>query len=366
MRICHVIESASGGSAAILAMLALHAVRRGHETHVVYSPDRADERLVESLKAGGTIVTSVPMRRSVGPHDVRDGLRLRQALRSLGPLDVLHSHSSKAGALVRTAGRFSGTAQIYSPHGFYTMTGQAPFYVGPVERALALLTDRIIAVSNYERRHALELGIAENKVSIVVNGVAPFEPLARDEARRELGLDTSAFVVGFVGRLAEQKDPVAAVETALALPGDIRAQLVIIGDGDLRAAAQARASGSGHRVVFAGGRNAKRLMSAFDCLLCTSNYEGMPVSFLEALNCGVPIVSFPVGGTEELVQENVTGFITAPQPTAAAKAIEQVARLSAPERRRLEQSCRDLAAHYSDAAMGDATIALYREVLDRR
>lgn len=366
MRICHVIESASGGSAAILAMLALHAVRRGHETHVIYSPDRADEALIESLKAGGAIVGSVPMRRSVGPHDLRDGLRLRKTLRSLGPLDVLHSHSSKAGALVRTAARFSGTVQIYSPHGFYTMTGQAPFYVGPVERALALLTDRIIAVSDYERRHALELGIAEDRVSIVVNGVTPFEPLPREEARRELGLDPSAFVIGFVGRLADQKDPVAAVETALAMPDDVRAQLVVIGDGELKAAAEARSAGAGDKVRFAGGRDAKRLMSAFDCLLCTSRYEGMPVSFLEALNCGVPIVSFPVGGTQELVQEDVTGFVTAPHPAAAAKAIARLAALPASERQRLERGCRQLAARHSDAAMGDATIALYEEVLSRR
>jgi glycosyltransferase involved in cell wall biosynthesis len=246
------------------------------------------------------------------------------------------------------------------------MTGEAPFYVGPVERALAMLTDKIIAVSAYERRHALELGIADEKVSVVVNGVAPFRPLSKEEARRELGLDPSAFVIGFVGRLAEQKNPVAAVETALALPNTIRAQLVVIGEGDLRATAEACAAGSAERVVFAGARDAKQLMPAFDCLLCTSRYEGMPVSFLEALYCGVPIVSYPVGGTEELVIHDVTGFITAPEPAAAARAIEQLAARAPAARKRLERSCRELAERYSDEAMGDATIALYRDVLERR
>ena len=104
MRICHIIESASGGSAAILAALALHGVRKGHSVHVVYSPDRADESLIAALRDGGCAsVQATPMRRSVGPHDARDGMRLRRLLRSLGPLAL-------PGSQRRTATRVQGSA----------------------------------------------------------------------------------------------------------------------------------------------------------------------------------------------------------------------------------------------------------------
>jgi glycosyltransferase involved in cell wall biosynthesis len=237
MRICHVIESASGGSAGILVSLALHAVRRGHEVHVVYSPDRAETALINALAKGGCAsARKSRMRRSVGPHDVADGMRLRKVLSSLGRLDVIHSHSSKAGALARTFGRVGGAAQIYSPHGFYTMTGEAPFYIGPVERALSWTTDRIIAVSEFEKRHAVKLGIAPKRVTVVVNGVEPYEPLSPGDARHELGLGSTDFVVGFVGRLTAQKAPLAAIDaiTGVQTSG---ASLVFIGDGDLRAEA---------------------------------------------------------------------------------------------------------------------------------
>jgi glycosyltransferase involved in cell wall biosynthesis len=89
----------------------------------------------------------------------------------------------------------------------------------------------------------------------------------------------------------------------------------------------------------------------------------MPVSFLEALNCGVPIVSYPVGGTVELVVEGETGFVTSPDPVAAARAIDRVATMPAADRSRMSQICRAVAARHSAKAMGDATLRLYQEVL---
>jgi glycosyltransferase involved in cell wall biosynthesis len=366
LRICHVIESASGGSANILASLALHAVQRGHEVHVVYSPDRADEALIESLRNGGCAsVRSTRMRRSVGPHDAIDGLKLRATLSAIGQIDVIHAHSSKAGVLARAFGRFRGTELVYSPHGFYTMTGEAPFYIGPVERVLSGISDRVIAVSDYERRHALSLGIAPDRVTVIPNGTKPFQPLPRDVARRELGLPGDAFVAGFVGRLAPQKDPISAIDVIDSVPADLRPQLAIIGDGELRDAAERRALAGSSRVIFCGSRDAKPLMSAFDCLLCTSRYEGMPVSFLEALNCGVPIVSYPVGGTEELVLDSKTGFVTAPDPSQFAAAVERIARMPEAERRAMASACRELAERHTDVTMGDATLGLYQQLLRR-
>jgi glycosyltransferase involved in cell wall biosynthesis len=345
-----------------MVALVEQAVRHGHEVHGIYSDDRADPLLVAELQRSGAVVHITPMRRSVGPWDAADGLALRRLLRRLGTFDVLHSHSSKAGVLARVFGSGRARAQVYSPHGFYTMTGHAPFYIGPVERALSLVTDRLVAVSSFERDHALSLGIAAERVAVIPNGLRPVEPLPRVEARAQLGLDPTAFVLGFVGRLEEQKDVMSAVSVIAEMNGS-GGSLAVIGEGPSRAAAEERAATEELPVRFLGARPAKSLFGAFDVLLCTSRYEGMPVAFLESLNAGTPIVSYPVGGTAELLENGRTGFVVEPSPIAAAAAIERIRLLSDDERVLVAQACRDKAAQHTDRTMGAATLSLYRELL---
>jgi glycosyltransferase involved in cell wall biosynthesis len=365
VRICHVIESASGGSAGVMATLAEHARREGHDVDVVYSPDRADATLITMLGNAGCRLRQAQMRRSVGPHDIKDGLQLFATLRSLAPIDVIYSHSSKAGALARSFGRVRGAAQIYSPHGFYTMTGEAPFYVRLAERLLSRVTDRIVAVSQFEADHGVAIGIAPHKLAVIANGIDPFEPSPRHEARARLGLDPDDFVIGFVGRLTEQKDPVSALAVLDHVPAGRAVTLAIIGDGELMQAVKAGAAAARHRVVLAGGVPARALLTAFDCLLCTSRYEGMPVSFLEALNCAVPIVTYDVGGAAELVASPATGFVTVHDPAAAATAVEWIMRMRPAERAALAQRCRSVAIQYSAGRMSDATLTLYQAVVPR-
>jgi glycosyltransferase involved in cell wall biosynthesis len=283
----------------------------------------------------------------------------------LGPLDIIHSHSSKAGALARSFGQRRGSAQIYSPHGFYTMTGKAPVYLSKVERLLSLASNRIIAVSSFEKDHALSLGIAPERVTVVPNGLRLEPTLSRAKARAQLGLTLDAFVLGFVGRLEPQKDPLAAIAVMKALGGsDI--ELAIIGDGELRTQAEAAAKDASARVRFLGARAAKPLFSAFDALLCTSSYEGMPVAFLESLNAGVPIISYPVGGTDELIDEGRTGMVVAPNAVSAAAAVRSLRAQTHEVREAMCRACLAKAMEHTNDKMGDATIAVYREVLANR
>lgn len=345
-----------------MAILAEHAIRRGHQVSIIYSPDRADRSLIERLRSAGCTLCQSQMQRSVGLHDLKDGFVLRLAIRSLGKVDVVHSHSSKAGALARSVGRVKGAAQVYSPHGFYTMTGEAPFYVALVERLLAPLSDRIIAVSKFEADHGVSIGIPRGKISTIANGIEAYEPLSAVEARAKLGIAPDEFAVGFVGRLADQKDPVSAVAAIDRVRSDQPVSLTIIGDGDRRPEAERAASSASHRVNFTGGLQAAPFLSAFDCLLCTSRYEGMPLSFLEALNCGIPIVTYDVGGAQELVSQSGAGFVTIHDPVAAAEAIDRLMGLGAGERAALSGRCKSTAGHYSASRMGDETLSLYAEL----
>lgn len=365
MRICHVIESASGGSAAVMSDLAVHGIRRGHDVHLVYSPHRADEDLIGKLRDAGCHIQQSQMQRSVGPHDLMDGLRLRSKLRSIKGLEVVHSHSSKAGALARMFSPNRRVAQIYSPHGFYTMTGQAPAYVGMAERVLSRVTDRIVAVSREEAEHGASIGIPANKLVVIPNGIDPYAPLPRAEARKALGLSPDSFAIGFVGRFVDQKDPVSAVAVVNQITGG-PVELAMIGDGDLRDVVAKDAATAKNPVHLAGAIAARPLLSAFDCLLCTSVYEGMPITFLEALNCGLPIVTYKVAGSDELVIEPDTGFVTEHAPAAAARSIETLMAMDPNQRAAINSRARDAGNHFSAERMSDTTLALYEQVLANR
>ena len=139
--------------------------------------------------------------------------------------------------------------------------------------------------------------------------------------------------------------------------------LTMIGDGELMDAVREKTESAHHPVKLAGLLPARPLLSAFDCLLCTSRYEGMAISFLEALNCGVPIVTYDVAGADELVVQPQSGFVTDHDPTAAAAAIERIIAMSAADRKVLSDRSHAAGRYFSAERMGDSTLALYEQVI---
>lgn len=362
MRVCHVIESAAAGSAGIMLTLAERGAMAGDEVTVIYSPLRASTEFMERA-ANAPIERLVPikMRRPVCPHDLAAAMMLR---RMLGParFDVVHSHSSKAGALARLAGIGGDAAQVYSPHGFVTMSGVASPIYRPIERALSHLADAIVAVSEKERQHAVSLGIDAAKVHVVANGI-PESLILTKPPRTNKG-----FTVGFVGRLCDQKNPLLALD-AFALLHRMRpdSRLVMIGGGELEEVVARRVEtlGLGASIELAGNSPALARYPTFDALLCSSSYEGMAVTFLEALANGVPIVSTDVGGVDELVLPGETGFIAANSADALANTLMTLASLGAAKRKLIGERCLAQARIFSAQAMFENSRAVYSRCLGR-
>jgi hypothetical protein len=141
MRICHVIESSSGGSSRVVVDLLRDQLAAGHEVSLIYSPVRAAPQFTDAVAALGAAlrVRQLPMYRAVGLRDAVSGWRLLRALRALGPFDVVHGHSSKAGALARLAGLFlGGTVVVYSPHAFVTLAPDASRLYGATTAAATM------------------------------------------------------------------------------------------------------------------------------------------------------------------------------------------------------------------------------------
>lgn len=173
--------------------------------------------------------------------------------------------------------------------------------------------DRVVCVSEALRAFAIAAGVSPEKTMVVGNGVdlAKFAPVARAEARREFGLAIDAPVLVSVGRLVEGKGFHRVIEC---LPALLRVfpdlQYLIVGsggpEGDMSAAlrAQAAAAGVAEHVRFLGQLPPERMKTAYsaaDVFVLATSYEGWANVFLEAMACGLPVVTTRVGGNAQVV-----------------------------------------------------------------
>jgi glycosyltransferase involved in cell wall biosynthesis len=243
--------------------------------------------------------------------------------------------------------------------------------------------DRIFVVNQegvafYRQRHPR---IAD-RVAFLPTSVdqAMFRPMAdpdRDLARRrlldQLGLVPSADVrlALFVGRLERQKNPLLLIDgiaRAMAAASAARnLRLVVIGEGSLRAGAEARARDLGvadriHWLGFQPREDLPSIMNAADLLVLPSAFEGMPITVLEALACGLPVVATDVGGVGLVVHDRVNGRLTGHAPEEIAEAIGWV--LDRP-RDAFEAAAREAVAPYQPEAVLRPFFDAHRELHDR-
>lgn len=369
LRVLIILETSGGGSGRHALDLAEGLERLGHSVTIMYSATRAEPAFVDRLQRLPVTNISVPMKRAVGAHDFASFLALYRAIVENGPFDVLHAHSSKAGALVRALP--VSAAKIYTPHAFKTMDPKggrlARCLYGGIERALGrLATDRLIAVSAAEAKHATcVLAVPRARVERIVNGVdrPPLRP--RAQVRDELGLTDTDVLVGFVGRLSWQKNPELFLEVmARICSSNPRAHALLMGDGELRDRIFALRSSHGldGRVQIVSGRSAFDYLAGMDCLAMTSRYEAMPYVMLEALSAGVPLVSTPVGGTDEAIEHGVTGYVAPADPECFAAALARIIEDDL-LRRRFADASLERARLYTVDQMVDATVAVYLDAL---
>lgn len=373
MRICHVIEPSSGGSGRIVAGLLRDQVAAGHDVSLIYSPLRADSQFTDAVAEVGPSlrVRAVDMARAVGPGDVISTWRLWRALNDFGPFDIIHSHSSKAGALTRIAGLFfKKTAIVYTPHAFVTLAPEASRLYGVVEWMASWFCDAIILGSEQEHQHALKaLHLPAARLRVIPMGVDVNFVSDRTTARGALRLSQDAYIVGFVGRLAAQKNPARLAQVfgllAIARP-DLR--FVVVGDGEMADifAAELRAQQVDDRTTIVTDADGRGMMAAFDCLVCTSDYESFGLIFPEALAAGTPIVTPPVGVAEQAVVPGETGVLTRFDPTDIAGGVLQIAAMSPETRQRMAQQCRERARLFDLAETASRTRALYEELVSRK
>ncbi len=304
-------------------------------------------------------------------------LRLASMLRDV---DLLHTHSSKAGILGRAAARLAGSpAVVHTVHGwsFNDVQRKATrrLYV-TAERAAARATDRIVCVSRSDREKGLACGIGRlSQYRIVRSGIEPSRyaapPGARERLRVAMGFAPGDVVVGSIANFKPQKGPLDFVEAARqAHVRDPRLRFFIAGDGELRRSVEralARA-GLGELFRLLGWRDdIPDLLAAMDIFLLTSLFEGLPRAVLQAMAGSVAVIATDTGGVAEIVVDGETGFLVPPAaPGAAADALVRLAADGATRRRFAAAARSRLGAEFDIHRMVRDLEDLYDEVLGAR
>jgi glycosyltransferase involved in cell wall biosynthesis len=375
VRIVHVIARLNiGGAALSLLELAAEQQRRGHDVLVVAGRIAPGEESMEHVadELGVEHLRLASLQREISPRNDLGATRTIHALlRSRRP-DVLHTHTSKAGATGRiaalTAGRARPTAIVHQFHGhvleeYFDPVRERLFRL--VERMLAGASGAIVAVSDEVRDDLVRMRVApREKVHVVQYGFDLDRRVsAPARSRAELGVAEDAFVAGWAGRLTAIKRPLDLVRIAAGVEG---MTLVLAGDGELRpqVEALARELGVDERVRLLGYvDDIASVYAASDVFLLTSANEGTPVVAIEALAAGVPVVATDAGGTRTVVDDGETGVLA---PVGDVEAlVAGVRRLRGDERLRREQGeagGRRMRERFSTSRMADDVERIYREL----
>ena len=249
--------------------------------------------------------------------DVNAFFLLIKEIRKFKP-DVIHTHTAKAGVLGRIAGLLAAptakrvhTFHGHLLHGYFSKSKTKLVIL--VEKFLALITHRIIAIGNSVKKDLVDAGIGENsKYEVIFPGLQPLKISSKEAAKKSLDLEPNKTYLVFIGRLTQIKRPDRLLEIARYLNSNYPdSQILIAGAGELLDPIKSKSESEGLPMTFLGWRNdIELLLSAADIAILCSDNEGIPLTLIQASQAGLPIVSTDVGSVSDIVIDGVTGYLT--------------------------------------------------------
>jgi glycosyltransferase involved in cell wall biosynthesis len=244
-------------------------------------------------------------------------------------VDILHAHKFGSNLWATILGGLSRTPAVIAHEHTWSFEGQ-PLRKLIDRHLIARRADAFLTVSREDRRRMIEIErIDPAKLIFVPNGIPPPPPPSGRDLRAELGLGPRVPVVGTVCALRPQKALDVLVRAAAALSGRFTAvRVLIVGEGPERPALERQIGdlGLGETVTLLGHRSdVPDVLRALDVAVCSSNFEGTPLSILEYMEAGLPVVATRVGGVPDLIESGEHGLLVEPgDPGALAKALAEL------------------------------------------
>ncbi len=289
---------------------------------------------------------------------------LRRFVRAFKP-DIVHNHFNWYGLIIGVLGRARRVETIHNTYHWFTTTERIAYSL------YCLLASRVIAVSHhvasFSRRFFPLLRL--KKIIVIHNSVNPerFQPVSRGEVRRSLGISSDEIVIGFIGRLEEQKGITYLLQAVAEISRENpKVRVVIVGEGTMKPHLHAHASSLGLTAALFLGyrRDTPQLLGMLDVFVLPSLFEGLPVVLIEAMAAGCCVVATRIGGIEEVVTDRVDGILVEARNASALAAALRELIANPGLRKRLGDAARRRAAEeFSVHTMIKKTEDVYRHLL---
>lgn len=318
-KIIHIAQSA-GGVAEYIYMLMKNMNKEQYTNILIVSEDYKEQinrfqNLVEKIYF-------VPMIREINiKSDFLAVKEVRKILKLEKP-DIIYLHSSKAGAIGRIALLFNmKTKIVYNAHGWYfnaQISKLKKKIFAIIERILALKTNKIINISKSEYTSAIQYKIApKKKMCIIENGIdfSKFEKCDqyRENTRKAYQIKENEILIGVVGRISEQKDPMTSIKAfKLIHEKNKNTKFMFIGSGELekQILEYAKQNKIEKDIIITGWiKEVEKYIPALEIAILPSKWEGFGLVLIEYMACDKPIIASNVGGIADIIQNEKNGYL---------------------------------------------------------
>lgn len=314
MRVFH-IRSSSGfyGAESVITNLLPVMSRKGADNHLLIIENyiNGNTTLYKRTCEQGISSEIVPCARRIDLATYRALLARMQNIDDL----IIHAHDYKSLFYAILIKARLKAKVVITLHGWITNSWRQKFYKS-VEILLLGFADKVIVVSE-----SISVALA-NRIALkcvyISNGVdtEKYSPNNRTICKSDLGIPEDTFLLGNVSRFTQEKNHHMMLKAInlFVRKGIQDVNLVLVGDGPLESEIknQCRKLNVLEQVHFLGTRcDVNSIMPMFDCYLSTSYTEGMPMSVLEAMSCGCPLISTPVGAIPSLIEQSCCGELVA-------------------------------------------------------
>lgn len=276
-----------------------------------------------SCKKNNIKIHSFPFKRS----SLFKNLKLLKYIRSLlrdYDYDIVHAHTETGGLLLRLVKDIKlKTKYIYTPHGMSFYKGSSllsQIVYKPIEKWICNGMDSNLAMNMEEYKNLITwkpssaqfvngIGLDTSKIKNIDNNIGV-------SVRVEFNIPNDIPVFLSIGELNENKNHIIVLKAMAALSKEYNYRYIICGVGELKNKLEdfIKNNGLQEKVIFAGFRtDIPAIISASDCFIFPSFHEGLPVSMLEAMTGGLPLIASKIRGNMDLVTDNYNGFLFDPK-----------------------------------------------------
>lgn len=326
IKVLHIITRfCKGGAQEVVLQIVRNLDREKYEVTLAFGPQDLEMEW-DNIPEVKTVIIPQLVRKIDLIKDITALFRLYFFIRK-EKFDIVHTHTSKAGILGRTAAKLSGAPIIFHmPHGsiFHPIYFRkfTIFILSKIEKIAAIFTDKIIVGSENEKEDYINNGIGHSEQYVKVpdyfirDGFGDVK-VDKQAKKRELNIPDGVFILGNIARLVPEKGHLFCLEAFRKVVEEIPDTLLLfVGDGPQKKTIERRIVELElqKNVILTGFlEDIPAIFSIIDISLHTSFWEGSPVAIAEAMYLGKAIIATNVSGIPEIIEDGINGILVGPQ-----------------------------------------------------